>query len=282
LCSDAYPRRLDTCSERPLALKPIRVTVSSPAPAWRQRHPGLPVYAGGMIGSRQGWVEVPYVPCPADLATVARAVLRHEAGGGVVHFVPGLSHLEPDGTPEVMRGEEVQVFGVIGPGEDALVILPGTHSKWVAVRQGRITAFATFMTGELYAALKQHTILGRLIEGDAHDAAAFARGVRHGFGALALSHALFSVRTLPLFGQLAASTVASYFSGLLIGAEFAGGRRVLGEVADYRYVAVGDPRLAGLYVEAARALHLTLSTAAEDAACCGCLALARRRGDVTS
>jgi 2-dehydro-3-deoxygalactonokinase len=249
--------------------------------AWLARHPVLPVYASGMIGSRQGWVEVPYVPCPADLKTVAEGVVRHEVGGGAVRFVPGLSHLEPDGTPEVMRGEEVQVFGAIGPGEDALVILPGTHSKWVAVRQGRITAFATFMTGELYAALRQHTILGRLIEGEAHDAAAFARGVRHGFGTPALSHALFSARTLPLSGQLAESAVASYLSGLLIGAEFAGGRRVLGEVEDCRHVAVGDPRLTKLYAEAARALDLTLSAAAEDAACRGCLALARSRGDVT-
>ena len=122
-----------------------------------------------MITSRQGWVEVPYCPCPAGSDEIARALWRHETGAGrTIHFVPGLSIVGADGVPDVIRGEETQIVGEVGdaPG-GRLLVLPGTHSKWARSEDGRVVWFATFMTGELFGVLKEHSILGRLMAGDA-------------------------------------------------------------------------------------------------------------------
>src|SRR5206468_1917494 len=80
-----------------------------------------------------------------------------------------------------MRGEETQILGMVAAAEgfaaaSRLIILPGTHSKWAIVAKGRIEAFATFLTGELYAVLKEHSILGRMMPtgADAGNAATVA------------------------------------------------------------------------------------------------------------
>jgi 2-dehydro-3-deoxygalactonokinase len=189
---------------------------------WLRAARDLPVIASGMITSRQGWVEVPYCPCPAGSVEIAGALLRHVTGAGrAIYFVPGLSMVGADGVPDVIRGEETEIIGEVGeaPGR-RLLVLPGTHSKWALVENGRIVWFATFMTGEAFAVLKEHSILGRLMAGDAHDEDAFRRGLAYarssGGGLL---KRLFSARTLGLFGQLPASGIASYLSGLLIGSE---------------------------------------------------------------
>ena len=116
----------------------------------------------GMAGSRQGWVEAPYCACPAGLDEVAARLAWIEAGR--IALVPGLS-CERAGVPDVMRGEETQVFGalrLLGVDRGTLV-LPGTHSKWVRVEAGRIVEFATLMTGEFYALLRRHSILARTL-----------------------------------------------------------------------------------------------------------------------
>lgn len=181
----------------------------------------LPVIASGMITSRQGWIEVSYWECPAALTEIAGAIVHHTtASGRKIAFVPGLS-CRNNGVPDVMRGEETQIFGALD-GETADFILPGTHSKWTSVRGGKITGFKTYMTGEVFAALKTHTILGRLMTGDEHDGTVFARGVRMGLDrGKQLLHALFSVRTLGLFNEIEGKHLSSYLSGLLIGAEIA-------------------------------------------------------------
>lgn len=174
----------------------------------------------GMVGSRQGWMEAPYCPCPAGFDDVARALAWIEPGR--VAIVPGLS-CERDGVPDVMRGEEVQVFGalqLLGL-DDATVVLPGTHSKWVRVRGGRIEHFATWMTGEFYALLRQHSILSRTLpaqDGEL-DIAAFDRGVDLALQAASLLGSAFSARTLALFDQMPAAALPSYLSGLVIGEE---------------------------------------------------------------
>lgn len=246
--------------------------------AWRRAHPAIPTYASGMIGSRNGWVEVPYLACPAGRDELAASVVRHREGDLAVHIVPGLI-AAVDGVPEVMRGEEVQIIGAEG---DGLVVLPGTHSKWAVVRNGRIERFATFMTGDLYAVLRQHTILGRLMAGEEHDAAAFLDGVRRGHGSPhALPHLLFGVRTLPLVGRLPETGVAAYLSGLLIGVELAAGQRLMGGQPD-RCRVIGSARLTQLYIDAGHGLGLTMESGPDDAAWRGCLMLARCRGDVAS
>lgn len=241
--------------------------------AWLSATPGLPVLLSGMIGSRNGWVEVPYAATPADPISLAAGILRQTLDGHPLLFVPGLMHVDAHDVPDVMRGEEVQVLGAGLALPDAEMVLPGTHSKWVTVRDGRITGFRTFMTGELYAALKGHTILGRLAEGDAHHADGFAAGVLRGYATPALSHALFTARTLPLTGRLAPEAVASYLSGLLIGAEFSGA--LAHAEPTLPHVAIGDARLVDLYRTAAALIGLDLHAGPHHAAVDGLVALAR-------
>jgi 2-dehydro-3-deoxygalactonokinase len=176
------------------------------------------VLMAGMVGSRQGWVEATYLPCPADLLDLARAAIRLPFDGADLRLAPGLTCTGPHDMPEVMRGEEVQLAGVLDRvGPDATVCLPGSHSKWARVRSGRIDGFATHMTGEAFAALRDHTILGRLMTDGPHDPAAFQQGVDRSANPGGLLHHLFGVRTLGLFGRL--PRAADYLSGLLIGHE---------------------------------------------------------------
>ena len=122
-----------------------------------------PRIACGMIGSRQGWCEAPYVECPADLAGLGGALTR--TPGGELAIVPGARCIDPSGVPDVMRGEETQLAGALARDEDhVLAVLPGTHSKWAMVERGELVRFATYMTGELYAVLLEHTLLGRMAE----------------------------------------------------------------------------------------------------------------------
>ena len=181
-----------------------------------------PVVMSGMVGSRQGWVEVPYVPCPAGYAEIAAAMRKVRDG---VWVVPGVSCRDGAGVPDVMRGEEVQILGA---GSDGMFCLPGTHSKWVNVEGDRITRFSTHMTGELYALLKQHSILGRMMEEEASDTNAFAQGVTRSGEDGGLLHHLFGVRTRALMGEFGPAASASYLSGILIGHELraAGGKTV--------------------------------------------------------
>ena len=194
---------------------------------WLAAAPAAPVLLSGMIGSRQGWQEAPYVACPAGEAEITAALARlTTAHGRTLRIVPGCSILGEDGVPDVMRGEETQILGELdGRPATRLMVLPGTHSKWALCENGRLVWFATFMTGELYAALKDHTILGRLAQGDADDPAATARGLelglRRGPGSGGLLKRLFSARTRGLFGEIPPGGVASYLSALLIGSEIA-------------------------------------------------------------
>jgi 2-dehydro-3-deoxygalactonokinase len=122
-----------------------------------------PIVMSGMVGSRQSWVEAPYVPCPAGFAEIAAALREVRWGERHAWIVPGLSCRDAAGVHDVMRGEEVQVLGGL-EADAGRVCLPGTHSKWVVVANKKITGFSTYMTGETYAVLKQHSILGRMME----------------------------------------------------------------------------------------------------------------------
>jgi 2-dehydro-3-deoxygalactonokinase len=189
------------------------------------------VLMAGMIGSRNGWREVPYVRCPAGIDEIAAGIVELPAGGleGRHLFIaPGLAQLPDAATPEVMRGEEVQVLGLADelPADGLHTLcLPGTHSKWVQLQGGRILSLRSAMTGELFALLRQHSLLGALMGAEArasHDSPAFERGVQASAAPGGLSHHLFGVRTLGLFDRLAPDEAPSYLSGLLIGHELRG------------------------------------------------------------
>src|ERR1043165_9978059 len=191
---------------------------------WMAAHGAAPVILSGMIGSRQGWKEAPYARCPAGADDLVKALATIDHGGRAISLVPGLS-TDNGGMPDVMRGEETQIFGALALSKRAegLFLLPGTHSKWAEASGGRIVSFRTFMTGEVFGALKDHTILGRLMRPGA-DAEGFARGVREGAAlgsAGAQLNRLFATRTYGLMDQLADTALSDYLSGLLVGAEIA-------------------------------------------------------------
>ena len=178
-----------------------------------------PRLACGMIGSRQGWVEAPYVPCPASLNALAAQLT---AVDGALSIVPGLATRDRGGMPDVMRGEETQLMGAVAANEGpVLAALPGTHSKWAYVDAGRVVDFATYMTGELYAILLDHSLLGRMARRESQSplGAAFERGAGRGLRGGAFAHDVFGARTLALHGELAPDETAEWLSGLLIGRE---------------------------------------------------------------
>ncbi|RYY71299.1 MAG: 2-dehydro-3-deoxygalactonokinase [Comamonadaceae bacterium] len=226
--------------------------------------PGARGLISGMAGSQQGWVEAPYCACPAGVAEVASRIVAIDGIGpsGGTHdiaIVPGLRD-EHDGVPDVMRGEEVQILGAMASigARDGLFVLPGTHSKWATVQDGRVTGFRTFMTGEFYALLSQHSILARTLEADAPlDEAAFRDGVARSTHGAGLLHNAFGTRTLALFERLPKAARSSYLSGLLIGEELR--TQPLQGLRDV--VLVGAPALTERYalalasVDAARPIH---------------------------
>ena len=219
-----------------------------------ERHIGpwdkdLPVLAAGMITSRQGWIELPYIACPATADDLAKALHHHTtASGRHIAFSTGLSYRSADGIPDVMRSEETQVFGSLDLGVSHFVT-PGTHSKWITTEGGSIVRYATYVTGEVFAALKSHTILGRLMKDGPDDELAFARGVKAALADPAgFLHRIFSARSLGLFGEIAPESIASYLSGQVIGSEVAHAIRNTPRTAEYAVLA--SPGIGGRYVKA--------------------------------
>ena len=219
---------------------------------WLQAAPRTPLLACGMVGSAQGWREAAYVPIPTSLQQLsglctAVPLAGLDAALGVQTFadqqlliLPGLIERGPAPVlPNVMRGEETQIFGCLlehDAPRDLVVLLPGTHSKWVSVRERVITHFDTFMTGEVFAALRGHTILGRtMAASESFHEEAFVRGLnvaRTAAGAKGMLSTIFSTRTLGLEGQLPAAQQADYLSGLLIGHEVAAACAQVAQRAD--------------------------------------------------
>jgi 2-dehydro-3-deoxygalactonokinase len=218
---------------------------------WHRAHPGVPSLACGMIGSAQGWVEAPYVPVPASAEEIAHGLVQ--APDRWLRIVPGVS--QPGTHPDVMRGEETQVLGALAAHAelgDALLVLPGTHSKWVRVVGGRIERFTTFVTGELFALLLAHSTLGRLAREHAATSAAereeaFRRGVEAaGESVHGLAPLLFSARAGVLVGDLPPGASSDYLSGLLLGDEIRTGLARDGRPA----ALAGAPDLCARYASA--------------------------------
>lgn len=195
----------------------------------------VPVIAGGMVGSAQGWLETPYLRCPVSLSGLAAdaKTLTTQKGHKVV-IAPGVKFDDAAEAPDVMRGEEIQIAGTLAGQaqwtEHSLLVLPGTHSKWAEIRDGRIVRFSTYMTGEIFSVLRQHSILGKLMPDDGtvspEDAArAFNQGLSMARDSQPgdLTRQLFSVRTLGLTERMPKTELADYLSGLLIGHELVSG-----------------------------------------------------------
>jgi 2-dehydro-3-deoxygalactonokinase len=227
---------------------------------WRQTHGPLPILLCGMAGSRNGWREAPYLPCPADLRALGAAALRFEADEAPVAIAPGLSCRSRLGFPEVMRGEETQIAGAmalqpgLGTGRH-LLCLPGTHTKWACLEDGHVRDFQTALTGELFALLRDRSTLMRA-HGEAPTAAdsqdGFERGLEDAaaLGTASLLHGLFAVRSRQLIDGRAPEWALSYLSGLLIGADVRGAVALF--AAGKEAVLIGDGALNERYAYALR------------------------------
>ncbi len=235
-------------------------------------HPTVPLVVCGMAGAREGWREAGYQQIPIALAEIGAGPTSFVAAGRSVHIFPGLAQASSDDTlPDVMRGEETQIVGLADEiaGADALVVLPGTHTKWVRVRAGRVAGFITAMTGELFAAVRSHTVVGRNLPADAGDATdldAFDRGLRTARGDRGdsgLAAGIFSARTLELSGELPRESVTSYLSGVLIGDEVR--HQLARSDASGPVLVYGSAALCRLYIRALRRAGAD-ATAVDDAA----------------
>ncbi len=245
------------------ALPPL--TLTKPGSKSAQR---IPILACGMIGSKQGLVDAGYSPCPTSPALLAKRLVQAQCGRFKLWVTPGLRMPTLTGVlPDFMRGEETQVLGAHA---DGLLVLPGSHSKWVDVDQGVITQFETYFSGELFAVLKEHSILGRLF------ASARAESVPHGQAEPAFEPAqtaafvlgintarknphnllrhLFSTRALGIVGQLNAEDGASFLSGLLIGHEVCAALSHRGAINEVRLV--GSPQLCKRYAQALESFNI--------------------------
>jgi 2-dehydro-3-deoxygalactonokinase len=195
--------------------------------------PTVPAIMAGMIGSRQGWREAAYVPCPTTPAALATKITRLDtASGRPVAIVPGLVLAAPTRDGDVIRGEETQMIGLIDrePAFSGTAILPGTHSKWARIEKGVIVDFQSFITGELFELLSRKSFLRHSVaadDGDLSAAPGFALGVkRTAKDGLPFLSALFSVRTRQLLGNVRPEDNLAYLSGIVIGGEIAAARTI--------------------------------------------------------
>jgi 2-dehydro-3-deoxygalactonokinase len=185
----------------------------------------LPVVICGMAGARQGWVEAGYIDTPANLASILQRAVPVSGQSRDIRILPGIAQRDPK-APDVMRGEETQLLGALGADGEALVCMPGTHSKWASVRGGTVERFTTFMTGELFSAVSKETILSLAVTGadEAIDTEAFRSAVAAAFETPAFAaNLLFQVRSGQLLYGGSSAAAREKISGTLIGLELAAG-----------------------------------------------------------
>jgi len=210
----------------------------------------LPAVLCGMIGSNLGWTVAPYLEAPVGLDDLAGGLVAPEGSAGWVRIAPGVRADGLTAAGDVMRGEETQLFGWLELDPDRargrhVVCHPGTHAKWMVVEDGRLTRFVTAMTGELFAVLRRHSVLGG--EAPAEDAAAFGEGLAAAADGDALAARLFSARARVVGRGAPVESTPSYLSGLLIGAEAASVPKLLGVTPGTPIALLGDAALCALY-----------------------------------
>lgn len=189
---------------------------------WLKKYPEMPFITGGMIGSRNGWQEVPYIPCPVSADDIRAQFTRVQDTDDLTILIgPGVSGENAYGAPDVMRGEEIQIFGALAlkSVEDTLLCLPGTHSKWCRVENGTITSLSTYLTGELYALLSEQSSLAGLVNDQIRCEESFLSGIEASRQPSGLLNNLFSIRASAMISEASHTSPASFLSGLVIGTE---------------------------------------------------------------
>jgi 2-dehydro-3-deoxygalactonokinase len=225
---------------------------------WELRHGPMAAVLCGMIGSSIGWVQTPYIACPAEPEKIIAGCSALRASS--VHIVPGVRCVNGLQAPDFMRGEETQILGAVTLDSTLrqgrrLLCLPGTHTKWVLLEDGIIKEFLTAPTGELFGALRDHSVLvaGDSTPREVDDDGAFAQGIDrfNEFPQTQVLHRLFECRSRLLNGELDARNTAAFLSGLLIAADVSGALQVFASrKAEATVCLIGDPRLTRLYAAA--------------------------------
>ena len=241
-----------------LGRPPAEALFEAVAP-WVQRTGKLDIVLAGMVGANIGWRTTPYLACPLDPRNLPDAAVSFTENGHAISILPGVSCENAFGQPDLMRGEELQVLGWLSQHPDAakgkrLLCLPGTHTKWVCLRDGRIESFTTALTGELYALLYERSVLvppgDRQVSKPFH-ADSFLKGVDlASHGQAPLIHALFSTRSRSIIGNDEAHDPGSYLSGLLIGSDVGLATLLVSDVGAVEII--GDEQLANKFALALR------------------------------
>jgi 2-dehydro-3-deoxygalactonokinase len=226
---------------------------------WYREYGRLPIWLAGMVGSRNGWREVPYASCPADLSKLRASLLRFKANEYSIAIAAGVACTNAFGAPDVMRGEETQILGAIasypalGRGRN-IVALPGTHTKWALIDDGRLQTFQTSLSGELFALLSERSTLlkASVMAADAdEEARGFEAGLKRSrdLATVPLSHLLFEVRSRQLIEGLSAAHASSFLSGLIIGQDVLGALPLFERALNSGVAVpiVGAPKLTALY-----------------------------------
>lgn len=221
----------------------------------------VPVLVCGMAGAKTGWVEAGYVDTPAPLSAILKQAARVPGEARDIRILPGIAQRDTK-APDVMRGEETQLLGALGldAAGEALVCMPGTHSKWVRVKNGTVEHFSTFMTGELFSVVSRETILSLAVAGadEAEDVASFKAAVKAAYEAPAFAaNLLFGARSRQLLFGGTPAAARETLSGTLIGAELAAG--LSGTVPNAGITLIASGRLAALYRLAFDALKVNVN-----------------------
>ncbi len=232
---------------------------------WLKEESHLPVIMAGMVGSRNGWLETQYKTCPLkaiDLADQLQAVDNQR--GWNLFIVPGVCSLGAtlgvNNAADVMRGEEVQMFGALSnhQQDSSLVCLPGTHSKWAQSQGESLQSFSTFFTGEMFSLLKEKSSIGAVLSDNNPDPQAFVEGLQFSRQPGGFLNHIFSVRARPLTNTWSGGSLAAYLSGIAIGHEFVGAMTLFPEQRQLSIL--GKPELQSLYQLAAEEFGFESST----------------------
>jgi len=238
-----------------LEAKDFESTLLTVCGEWLGDAPDTPIIMAGMIGSRSGWQETAYQQCPVKAETLGENLLALTNTSKLNLFViPGIKTNSPSGSADVMRGEEVQIIGALAalhasPDSNALICLPGTHSKWAQTHQQEITNFSTFFTGEMYSLLGEFSSIGAIMNGDEFDETSFREGLAYSRQAGGFLHHIFSARARLLTDTWSGGSLSAYLSGIAIGHEFQGAKTLYPKQSTLYLI--GNSHLQSLYQIAA-------------------------------
>jgi 2-dehydro-3-deoxygalactonokinase len=229
---------------------------------WIREHGSLPAILCGMVGSTIGWINVPYVPCPAPPDRIAGSMTRVNTRD--IFIAPGLSCRNRFDAPDVMRGEETQILGALRLAPELqkghhLLCLPGTHTKWVVLQDGVVKEFLTSVTGELFAVINDHSVLVRSETPAGDVSETFGTAIAHvqRFPDAALSQLLFECRSRQVLGELTREHAPAFLSGLIIGQDILAARRTFADAGGIAVLA--STQLTALYRRACAVLNVAMN-----------------------